>query len=114
MIGDIGVSDIVRHFKGKYYQIIAFGEYTESREKEVVYQALYPPFKVWVRPYDQFMSKVDHEKYPDIKQKYRFEPVTEVELANLTRKTNREEKTLNDLLYSLSEMQECITFLEDE
>ncbi|NFQ51285.1 DUF1653 domain-containing protein, partial [Clostridium botulinum] len=30
-------------------------------------------FKTFIRPYDMFMSKVDKEKYPDIKQKYRFE-----------------------------------------
>ncbi len=31
--------------------------------------------EVWVRPYDLFNSLVDKEKYPDIKQKYRFEKI---------------------------------------
>ena len=39
----------------------------------VVCEALYPPYKVCARPYDMFMSEVDREKYPNIKQKYRFE-----------------------------------------
>ena len=42
--------------------------------KLVVYTSLYDG-QIWIRPYDMFMSEVDHEKYPDIKQKYRFELV---------------------------------------
>lgn len=83
MITDIRIGDVVRHFKGKYYRIIAFGEHTETGEKEVIYQALYPPFGTWVRPMDMFMSEVDHKKYPEIDQKYRFETVSQIELAVL-------------------------------
>ena len=84
MIADIGIGDVVRHFKGNLYKIIAFGQHSETGEKEVVYQALYPPFDTWVRSFDNFMSEIDHEKYPDEKQKYRFEVMTTSDLAKMT------------------------------
>ena len=84
MIADIGIGDVVRHFKGKYYKIIAFGQHSETGEKEVIYQALYPPFGTWVRPYNMFMGEVDHNKYPDVKQKYRFEVMTTKDLIMLS------------------------------
>ena len=77
--------DIVRHFKretlnqedllaNKYlYQIIGVATHSETREKMMVYQAMYDDLGMYVRPYEMFMSEVDHEKYPDIKQHYRFE-----------------------------------------
>ncbi len=79
---EIHVGDIVRHFKREWvseestkylYKVLAFAEHTETDEKLVIYQAMYTPFKICARPYDMFMSEVDHQKYPGIRQQWRFE-----------------------------------------
>lgn len=64
--------EIFTHFKGNKYQILALATHSETGEKYVVYQAMYGDFTNYVRPYDLFMGEVDHDKYPEVKQLYRF------------------------------------------
>ena len=102
--------ELYRHFKNKMYQIVAVATHSETREPYVVYQALYDDFRTYIRPYDMFISEVDHVKYPEVQQKYRFElvgthAVTERELVN--RKIDITEREIYNALTE-EEINDCI------
>ena len=64
---------VYKHFKGDYYLVEDIARDSETQEEMVVYRKIYDDGSLWVRPKEMFLSEVDHEKYPDVKQKYRFE-----------------------------------------
>ena len=70
---ELKLKRVYRHFKGDYYLVEDIARHSESGETMVVYRKLYGDGSLWVRPLEMFMEEVDREKYPDCKQKYRFE-----------------------------------------
>ena len=86
---EIKVNGMYRHFKGHIYRVITIGYDSEKYDEEnpdnsrlVVYEDTNTK-KVWIRPYDMFNSVVDKEKYPDVKQEYRFEEIENNYIDNI-------------------------------
>ena len=62
-----------RHFKGNVYKVLVIARDCDDLKKLVVYQDMSDEDKTWVRDYNEFISLVDKERYPNVTQEYRFE-----------------------------------------
>jgi hypothetical protein len=68
----VTVGQMYKHFKGNIYEVMAIAKDSETLSEKVVYRNITTD-EVWVRDKEDFLSTVDKEKYPSIKQEFKFE-----------------------------------------
>ena len=69
----IKIHGIYKHFKGNLYIVEDIGYHSETKEKLVIYRALYEDNKLWCRPYKMFIEELDRERQIKFGQTHRFE-----------------------------------------
>ena len=71
---ELKLKGIYKHFKGDYYLVEEIATSSDDGvTKFVVYRKLYGDGELYIRELNDFLEEVNHEKYPNVKQKYRFE-----------------------------------------
>ena len=79
------IGGLYRHFKANVYQVKLIAKDSTTTEDIVVYQAMYPPYTYWTRTLKEFVDIVDHKKYPEIRQQYRFERISADEVSSVAK-----------------------------
>ena len=69
----IKIHGIYKHFKGNLYIVEDIGYHSETKEKLVIYRALYEDNKLWCRPYKMFIEELDKKRQAEFGQTHRFE-----------------------------------------
>ena len=70
---NLKIKGVYKHFKNNYYILEDVATHSETGEKYAVYRQLYGNGELYIRPLDMFLSEVDKNKYPNVKQNYRFQ-----------------------------------------
>ena len=72
-MNEIKIKGIYKYFKGDLYLVEDIAIDSETNKDVVIYRGLYDNTPLYVRDLEMFLSKVDKQKYPEVKQEYRFE-----------------------------------------
>lgn len=71
---DVLLKRVYKHFKGDYYIVedVALSS-DDINVTYVIYRKLYGDGSLFIREKNDFLGKVNKEKYPDVEQEYKFE-----------------------------------------
>ena len=70
---ELVVGGIYKNFKWHVYRLLFVGKDADDLSEKIIYQNVNDEKDIWIRNKDEFLSVVDKEKYPNVKQEFRFE-----------------------------------------
>ncbi len=74
MMDELKIKGVYKHFKGDYYLVEDIALSSEDGvTKYVIYRKLYEDGGLYIRELSDFLEDVNKDKYPNVKQKKKFE-----------------------------------------